>query len=262
MKVLFFIPHPDDLEFGVSLICIEALKAGMDVVQVLMTNGEYGTKVREFKGKRLRRIRAYELNKTVKVYQKFTGNKMSILKMNYIDGHLPLNQESLDKTIDIFKKEMPDIIFAPDPFFPIDYHPDHLNTGRLPCFALKKLERKLLPKRVFLFYSFRTNIAIRCRIKSLKILNKAMSQHRSQVPPFTIKQYIMYKKLALSLGYLKNNGFASRVREIKITKNGVDFNNRITKRVDFLKYYFYSKITDFGPKPDQYTPTPKELDLM
>ena len=60
-KVLFFIPHPDDLEFSCPLIVIKMLRLGYDVVEVLMTNGEYGTTRTEFKGQRIARIRKKEL---------------------------------------------------------------------------------------------------------------------------------------------------------------------------------------------------------
>ncbi|MBD3194160.1 MAG: hypothetical protein GF317_03835 [Candidatus Lokiarchaeota archaeon] len=51
--------------------------------------------------------------------------------MGYKDGHIPLNRDSLTQEIELIKKEKPNIVFAPDPWFAQDYHADYLNIGRL-----------------------------------------------------------------------------------------------------------------------------------
>lgn len=42
-KILFFTPHADDIELGTPFKYLEALKLGNDVVEVVMTNNEFGT---------------------------------------------------------------------------------------------------------------------------------------------------------------------------------------------------------------------------
>jgi len=38
IKVLFFAPHADDIEMGAPFMCLEALKLGNNVTEVLMTD--------------------------------------------------------------------------------------------------------------------------------------------------------------------------------------------------------------------------------
>ena len=74
------------------------------------------------------------------------------------------------------------MIFAPDPWYSKDYHPDHMNTGRLVLFALKKLSPKLKePIQLTLYYSYEQNHFVSVKKGYLKVLYKALSQHRSQV---------------------------------------------------------------------------------
>lgn len=261
-KVMFFVPHPDDLEFGAALVCIEALKAGMEVIEVLMTNGEYGTKQADFKGKRLRKIRSHELDNTAKVYETQTGNPLRIIKMDFIDGHLLLNKQSLKKVVDLIKTEKPDIIFAPDPFYPMDFHTDHINTGRLPFFALKFLSNDEYPKRFFFFYSFKKNKAIKCGLKNNKIAYLAMSQHRSQVAPFTAKLFYGYNKLLFLIKILRHRGFARRYRELNLLSD-LDSQNTINTPKDWFKYVFFRKwITGLPMSSEDYHPSPEELGLI
>ena len=261
-KVMFFIPHPDDLEFGAALVCIEALKAGMEVIEVMMTGGEYGTKQEGFKGKRLRKIRSHELDNTAKVYGQRTGNPLRIIRMGFIDGHLPLNKQALNKVVDLIKKEKPDIIFAPDPFYPMDFHPDHINTGRLPFFALKHLEKEQRPKRFFFFYSFKKNRAIKCGFKNIKIAHLAMLQHRSQVTPFGAKIFYGYSNLLFLIKILRHRGFARRYRELYLN---IDLNSqsKIKTIKDRIKYVFFRKwISGLPMSSEDYHPNPEELGLI
>jgi len=261
-KVMFFVPHPDDLEVGAAPVCIEALKAGMDVIEILMTNGEYGTKRMEFKGKRLRKIRSRELDNTTKVYLEETGNPLKIIKMGFIDGHLKLNKQTLKKVVDLIKEEKPDIIFAPDPFYPMDFHPDHLNTGRLSFFALKNLDLDEKPKRFYFYYSFKKNRAIKCGFKNVKIANLALLQHRSQVTPLGGKILTGHAKLILLLKVFRHRGFARRYRELDLNKD-LESQSKIIKSKDWLKYIFFRKwISGLPTSSEDYHPSPEELGLI
>ncbi len=263
LKVLFFIPHPDDLEFGASLMCINALRLGYSsVVEVLMTNGEYGTKRNEFKGKRLARIRRRELKNTVKVYEQHTGNRLKIIRMGFIDGHLPLNKAALNKVLSVLEDEKPHIIFAPDPWYAMDIHPDHLNTGRLTYFALKELRREEMPKRIFFFYSFRTNVAIKCRLKDITVMRDALSQHRSQISPRQCKMMVFYTKLAMVLNVFKNKGIALRFRELKVKDGILEKPKKMKRLSNIIRYVFYNNTVGEAPHPEQYLPKPKDLGLI
>ncbi|MBD3214835.1 MAG: hypothetical protein GF311_19645 [Candidatus Lokiarchaeota archaeon] len=154
-KILFFTPHADDIELGVPFTYLESLMLQNEVIEVVMTNNEYGTINDEYKGQRLKNIRDFELRNANKVFEFYSQNRVNVIKMGYIDGHLPLNRDSLIRVSSLIRKEKPNIIFAPDPWFAQDYHADHLNTGRLVYFSFKKLGIILPPIRVFYRFSSR-----------------------------------------------------------------------------------------------------------
>jgi len=261
IKVLFFVPHADDLEFGVAFMVIESLRLGYDVVEVLMTNCEYGTDRIEFKGKRLARIRKWELEKTVEVYKKYTKNELRIIRMGYIDGHLPLNESSISRVADLIKDEKPNIIFGPDPHYPIDFHRDHLNTGRNPYFAFKKLRKGELPNHVFFYYTFKPNFTIKSRFKNVKIVIEALSQHKSQISPFKIKLLSGYKKLSFLLNYFKNRGFILNYRKLNFINAKPEMEKGVKSIRDLIKYTIFYKWMN-NPSEDTYFPPPKELGLI
>ncbi len=170
---LFFAPHPDDVEFGCSFYYMALLEEDFRVIQVVMTDGAFGTLNPDFKGKRLAKIRAKELDDATKVFENATKNHIEVIRLGYTDGYLPFNAATRDKIAALIEKINPDKIFAPDPWYSQDYHPDHINTGRLVWFALKKLSSKLkVPIPLILFYSYAPNRYITVKPKYLEILIK------------------------------------------------------------------------------------------
>lgn len=259
-KVLFFTPHADDLEFGAPFASIQCLKLGWDVVEVLMTNCEYGTKRIEFRGNRLRQIRMRELENTVKVYAKHTNNYLNIIKMGFIDGFLPMNNAALNSVIKVLRKEMPNVVFAPDPWFSTDYHRDHLNTGLLSYFALKRLEKSERPQHVFFFYSFKPNIGFKSPYKDFKIVIEALAQYNSQITPLKMKLTIFSKKLSLLCKSINMTNLRIPFREYSFDADTNKMTNRNMLLKDRLRYFFYSNIMHHPKK--MYAPTPKELGLI
>lgn len=262
-KVLFFVPHPDDLEFGAPFMCLDALRVGNEVVEVLMTNGEYGTNSVEFRGIRLKTIRKKEIENAIKVYTNATNNKLRLIRMGYIDGRLPLNKDAIQKVASLIIKEQPNIIFAPDPWYPVDSHPDHLNTGRLVYYALRSLSRNHLPKNIFYFYSFNTNLAIKTRKSNAKLMLKALCEHRSQVVPSKASLMVGFEIIKLLWQLGKSGGISVRVRKQEF-ENGLIKPFKTYKTVkQFIKYQFYYKFAGIGlPDKFQYVPSAEELGLL
>lgn len=258
-KAIFFVPHCDDFEFGVPLACLEFLRAGWEVVQVLTTNCQYGTEVQEFKGDRLKRIRFQELCEAAKIFHKYTNNKIRIIKLGYIDGFLPFNKSALHRIVEIIRKERPHIIFAPDPLFSVDFHDDHINTGRLPYFALKYLKKEEFPRRFFFYYSFKTGFALKCRFSDLKIFAEALAQHRSQVSPEQAKKMLFWRRLLFLIRYLRKGGFAQTFREVKIKDGIIEKHRTLTLLRDKIRYNFFFKVVN--PPRSIYIPSPEELGL-
>jgi hypothetical protein len=259
-KVVFFTPHADDIEFGCPFMCLKSLKLGYDVTEVLMTNCQYGTERKEFRGERLEKIRKREMENVVKIYNKYTKNQLKIIYAGFIDGHLPLNQKALNYVINLIKEIKPDIVFAPDPVYAIDYHFDHLNTGRLVYFSLKRLKSDVIPKRVFFYYSFKSNISLRCRFKDLKIVIEALSQHKSQVSPLRSKFLLFSRKIFQIYKCFKYRGFSERFRELKMVDGKPKTDQKINTIKDNMLYSLYYKLINYPY--DWYFPTPEELGLQ
>jgi LmbE family N-acetylglucosaminyl deacetylase len=218
-------------------------------VEVLMTNGEYGTTNNEFKGKRLSRIRMKEIDNANSVFERGNNIKVRVVKMGYIDGYLPVNRESLERVIELLRKEKPDIIFTCDPWFAQDYHEDHLNTGRLVYFALKRLKKSELPKRVYYYLSNKTRFYIKCRWKDFKIVEEALLKHQTQVTPFYAKfMLLFYNKLSIFRHLLERRSFSESFREQEF-KDGVPVSPPRFEEMPFRTrwvYYMWSSVTIWG----------------
>jgi len=259
-KVLFFVPHSDDLEFGASFAAIHYLRLGYEVIEILMTNSQYGTSRKEFKGNRLASIRKHELEKTLKIYQEYTRNALNVIRLGYVDGFLPFNKKSVKKVADIIRKKNPDIVFAPDPVYPLDFHYDHLNTGKNLFCALKELEKGELPKEVFFYYSFRNNYMIAIMPSDVRLSSLALSQHRSQVIAFNLKIYMFYKRIQIFINLIRCHQSGVRYRRLKI-ENGEFKSYEPSKSIrSRIKYVFFNKVMH-NYKEKTYNPHPEELGL-
>jgi LmbE family N-acetylglucosaminyl deacetylase len=263
LTVIFFTPHADDIELGTPFMYIEALRLGNRVIEVLMTNNEFGTRRDEFKGHRLRKIREKELENANNIFGKYTKNKVEVIRMGYIDGYLPFNKDSFQKVIDLIRREKPAIIFAPDFWYAQDFHVDHLNTGRLVYFSLKRLEKSELPHKVFYYYSTRTRYYLKCQWKDFKIVREALSQHKSQYTPLETKRILVfYNKLSILRHLLERKKFSESFREQKFS-GGKPISPLKFKEMSLRKriiYYTFSKITIWGYKK-LHNITPEELGL-
>jgi len=246
---MFFTPHPDDIELGCPFIYLEAIRLGNEVIEVLMTNGEYGTTNNDFKGKRLSRIRMVELDRANKAFEKGMNNKIRVVKLGYIDGHLPLNKESVQRVFDLLKKEKPDIVITCDPWYAQDFHEDHLNTGRTVYFALKKFKPAELPKKILYYLSTRTDFYVKCRWKDFKIIKEALAEHKTQYTALENKLIIlMYNKFAILRHLFEKCSISESFREQRVLNGELEPPEKFEK-MSFRKrsrYYTYSTVTIWG----------------
>jgi LmbE family N-acetylglucosaminyl deacetylase len=264
IKVLFFTPHADDIELGVPFMYLEALRLGNKVVEVVMTNNEYGTRDKEFKGNRLKDIRISELTNANKVFERAGGNQIKVVRMDYVDGHLPLNSESVEKISSLINKEQPEIIFAPDPWFAQDYHIDHLNTGRLVYFAVKRLKPAFHLKKLFYYYSTKTHYYLKCNWKDFKTIEKALCNHKSQYTPIETRLIMyFYNRLSILRHRLETGNFSESFREQKFIDGIPIFPPRFEEMSfrERMIYYLFSNITILG-FVKFYNISPKELGLQ
>ncbi|MHA1791841.1 MAG: PIG-L deacetylase family protein, partial [Promethearchaeota archaeon] len=194
MKVLIINPHPDDAEFTCASTCQQAVSLGWDVTEILMTSDEYGTKIDSFKGERIRRIRMNEMLEAAKVYGiRDDGNpKIKLIWFGEIDGHLRFNTDVYSRLQALVLEIAPDIVIAPDAFFSMDYHPDHVHAGWLVYIIIKNLSPAKRPI-LLLYHSFHNNFFI--SMNDLMISVKAWSKHRSQTTPLGNKILSQLRKV-------------------------------------------------------------------
>ncbi|MBD3227681.1 MAG: hypothetical protein GF329_05790 [Candidatus Lokiarchaeota archaeon] len=261
LKILFFTPHADDIELGSPFMYLESLRLGHDVIEVLMTENQFGTTNNNFKGSRLKRIRKRELKMANKVFENNTNNKIKVIRMGYIDGYLPFNKESLKNTIRVLKREKPNIIFTPDPWFAQDFHPDHINTGKLTYFSAKSLKNQDYLKYIFYYYSFKNDFYFKCNWNDFQIIEKALGEHTSQFSPLNTKiEITFYNKLVIFFRLLKTK-YVSEAYRIQKFENGDLKPPKNYGFFDKIKYVLFSSFTLWGYRK-LVNMTPEELGLV
>ncbi|MGV9199372.1 MAG: PIG-L deacetylase family protein [Promethearchaeia archaeon] len=258
--VLFFVPHADDLEFGISSACIEFLRRGYTVKEILMTDGQYGTERSEFKGTRLKRIRMQELEDVNKIYETELNNHPELIKMGYLDGFLPLTRQSVARCTKLILREKARIIFAPDPIYSIDFHNDHINSGRIPLFSLRSMANEYRAPHIFLYYTYNSNFLLKVHKENTAIGLKALKQHRSQM---SLRKFAFLSKLLKIRQQYQVFKYGSPVQ--KLREVGPDFDSLFQFTGDmklrdlFLYDFFYHAA---NPSREIYQPSPKELGLI
>ncbi|MHA1683161.1 MAG: PIG-L deacetylase family protein [Promethearchaeota archaeon] len=259
-KVFFIVPHADDLEFGPACACIEALNAGNDVTEVLMTNSAYGTTRPEFKGARIHKMRMRELDKTLDVYEKHTGTALKLIKMGYFDGYLQVSREAIDRMKDLLIKEAPDVVFIPDPWFSVDYHLDHINTGRIPLFAMDEMAPTQRPSKIFLYYTFQANQEIKITFSNVYVQVDALKQHKSQIPAKKCEWLRRMKVIQITLNKLKYRTSCERYREVDPANIPSHGSPRFTTIKQSLLHAIFYKLMHPLPR-SYYIPVPEETGI-
>ena len=157
--IIFFIPHPDDLESWNAHTVLYFMNKGFQIYEILMSGGEYGigfrfAKVGErIKGLELQKMRAKDNNASKSSYGTFPDGKMHVISipLHYVDGFVPFTKASVLQIQEILIHIRPDYVFAPDAVYMFERHPDHIATGRNVLFALRSLPPQFLPKEFLPF---------------------------------------------------------------------------------------------------------------
>ncbi len=255
--VLIICPHPDDGEAFVSQLCVQSIKLGWKVHQVLATCDEYGTPDKLLKGERIRRIRRFEMIKAQKAYG-LDSSGIPLLKlhwMNYIDGFVPHNKAAISRLQRFIRKINPDIIIGPDPFVYCDGHVDHMAVGKNYFFALKWIEKSKRPKRMLFFQTLMPNfflprlykdIIFKSRCGHLSQWSPKMAKIIDKFNPITqISYQLKYGHLKLLEGYRK-----------------ISFLHKDNVSRGFAKFFYYIfKDRPLGCEEGRFIPGPDELGL-
>lgn len=249
LTFMFVTPHSDDIELGTPFLYLQAIRRGHRVIEVIMTNNEFGTTRDEFKGERLKKIREMELRNANAVYEKGTNNKVETIYMDYIDGTLPLNLESVTRTADLIRQKKPDVIITCDPWYAQDFHADHLNTGRCIFFALYHLSESERPKKVIYYYSTSTDFYVNCDWLDFQVAENALIEHKSQYSPLSVKLIMcLYNRLSI-FRHLLETGVISESFRLQKFKDGKPMMPEKFSEMNIYKRiinYMFGNVTIWG----------------
>jgi len=184
LRVLFVLPHPDDGEELAPCTVYQLVQAGHDVTMALATCDQYGTDRNDFKGRRIERIRRAEMRRAARVYGLRPDGTplLRVAWLGFIDGHVPLNQIGLRRVQQLLADVRPHLVVTTDPAFPIDEHPDHLNTGWLALWAVQRLPEKQRPQ-LWLCQTHHHNLRVPFSRAVAAVAWQGFSAHVSQLSP-------------------------------------------------------------------------------
>ena len=246
MRLLFLCAHADDSEFCCGSTQMIATKKH-EMFIACMTGDEYGTSRDDFKGKRISRIREREMECAAKLVG------ADLHWFGFIDGYLPFNHRSYTALKEYINKIKPDMIFAPEPLFTLDFHTDHVITGKLIYLVLKQMK---MPPLLLYFHSFKSNFYVPCLEWDRAL--KALSCHVSQGMARRGTQ-IGWKLYRLVYGiFTGGHRYGEGYRVVRFKPSDSYFSP-----LKKLFWYFMKGVDKLLlPGRDYYSPTPKELGLM
>ncbi len=157
-RLVFVAAHPDDLETIASGTIYQLIQRGVEVIEVLCTDGNIGTQDTQ---KFTRRSLATTRRKETRAAAKFLGIK-EVVFLGYDDGELEPSlavRAALAKQYRIFQ---PDTLMSFDP--DVQGHPDHRAAGRaavdaripasMPFYHPEQLKNGLKPSNIRQTYLF------------------------------------------------------------------------------------------------------------
>ncbi len=157
-RLIFVAAHPDDLETIAGGTIYQLTQRGVEVIEVLCTDGNIGThEVERFSRKSLSRTRRRE----ARAAAKFLGIQ-EVVFLGYDDGELVPSLEVRAALAKQYRTYQPDTLMTFDPN--TEGHPDHRAAGRaatdalipasMPLYHRKQLRNGTLPstiKHTFVF---------------------------------------------------------------------------------------------------------------
>lgn len=255
--VLLVCPHPDDGEAFSSQLCVQSIKIGWEVHQVLATCDEYGTSNKLLKGDRIRHIRRSEMLKAQKAYGLDSSGKplVSLHWMDYIDGFVPHNIAAIVRLQKFILKLNPDIIIGPDPFVYYDGHVDHIAVGKNYFFALKWMDIAKRPRRMLYFQTLSPDYFLPRLHKD--IVSKVRMGHASQWSPRMLKIIDKFNTVTQISFQLKYGHFKllEGYRQVSFTQTHL-----APKGISRIFYYLFHE-RPLGCEDGRFIPGPEELGL-
>ena len=182
-KIIFFQPHPDDLELNCAyLLNYLSLKSNKnhDIRIASITKGEFGLPGFEYdryKGDYLAQVRVKELEKAAAIHG-IPANKIDWF--GYIDGFVEFNKVFIEHIIQYLQEHRPDIIIAPEALYTWYYHKDHVNTGRAIYYVISNSLLGYIPKLYF-YSTLSPNYYFPIDQSSISLTERLIKCHKTQV---------------------------------------------------------------------------------
>lgn len=261
MRILFLTPHPDDIEFACGSTEIELVEKGHEVILACLTADEYGTSRNDFKGERISRIRRSEMREAAKVV-----GIHKLYWLGYIDGYSRFDREAVERIKKFILRIDPDVIFAPDPFYTVDSHVDHISIAKITLYIWNRLKKKPL---YLMYYTHKPNyyIPVRYGKRAIEAFKKHISQGFSSpfaTTFFRLVKFIfgfftphaVFPEIYRLVGVDRIKNYKNPVRVPFFLKIG---SNRIVRRL--FHRLLSGEDAAIRPSRELYLPTPKELGL-
>ncbi len=241
VKILFFQPHPDDLELNCGhLIHYLATKSKEKYLIKIAstTKGEYGlpgAQYDKFKGDFLAKVRTRELYNALSIHGIPPEN---VHFFGYVDGLVEFTKEFVNKIAEYLNAEKPDIIFAPEAIYTSYYHKDHINTGKAIYYCIHNNLIDFTP--ILYFYStLSPNYFFGFAKEEFSLIDQLLACHKTQ---FWLINYVtlIYKPKTILAGRkLKGWKYAEKYRRIYFHKENKSKNNP-SLIVKMLSHWFSS----------------------
>lgn len=226
-KIVFFQPHPDDLEFNCGhLIHFLSTKSVKNhIIKIAsITKGEFGLpgfKYDKFKGDFLAKIRTKELFSALSIHG---ISPKDVHFFGYFDGFVKFNQELIKSITQYLNEEKPDIIFAPEALYSWYQHKDHVNTGKAIYYIIKNELIDFKPKLYFygtLFPNFRFGF----KSEDFKLIDDLLLCHKTQF--WLLNRLKLTYKFTVRRAALKLSGwkYAEKYRRLYFLNKNQDKNN-------------------------------------
>ena len=197
---LFVGPHPDDIELACGGTVALLTKLGKKVTFVIATNGCVGSIDPSLTSEQIVEIRQKEALKSAKLL-----GVTDVRFLPYDDGgdydESAMKKDIVTAILDV----KPQVVLCPDHTVPTEWHPDHLNVGRLATEAVFVASWDKLTARVGLsgnvtgvvlayYYTHKPNGYVGVA-KTYKLREQALAIHESQFDEATLNRNNTYLKL-------------------------------------------------------------------
>lgn len=199
-RYLFVGPHPDDIELGCGGTVALLTKLGKKVTFLIATNGCVGSVDPTLTSEQIVAIRKQEALKSAELL-----GVADVRFLPYDDGG-DYDQEAMKKdVVSAILDVKPQVVICPDHTVPTEWHPDHLNVGKLTTEAVFVASWDKLTSRIGLigsvkevvlayYYTHKPNGYVGVT-KTYKLREQALAIHASQFDQATLNRNNTYLKL-------------------------------------------------------------------